>query len=309
MNRPSVSRVRRRTSAPTFPALRFLLPLTSALALAGFGVVADRPARAGEVQAAPVVAPAEAAVALDVVESKGSYESQGKTISIETYEPKAPGKYPAVLVIHGAGGMTIGGPLFRESARLLAKRGYVAHIVHYFDLTGTKIADLPTMKANFPAWMKAVADGVTNVSKQKNVDPDRVGLLGFSLGSYLSLSLSMYDPRVLAVVEYFGGLPDVLVKDVKTLPPTLILHGDADRIVPVSEAKALEKLFQEKKVPYEVCIYQGQGHGFLGEPGLDAIRRSLAFFDKHVKSARPAAPKRATSAVPSPETYAGLAKG
>src|SRR5262249_29590891 len=177
------------------------------------------------------------------------------------FEPKAPGKYPAVLVIHGAGGMTIGGPLFRESARRLARRGYVAHVVHYFDLTGTMVADLPTMKTHFAAWMRAVPDGVTNAAKQPNVDPSRVGLLGFSLGSYLSLSLSVFDPRVSAVVEYFGGLPDVLVKDVTSLPPTLILHGDGDKVVPVSEAKALEKLCKEKQVPYEVRIYPGQGHG------------------------------------------------
>src|SRR4051812_46949042 len=49
-----------------------------------------------------------------VVESKGSYETQGKIVTIERFEPKGEGKYPAVLVIHGAGGMTIGGPWFRE---------------------------------------------------------------------------------------------------------------------------------------------------------------------------------------------------
>jgi carboxymethylenebutenolidase len=241
---------------------------------------------------------------LEVVESKGSYESQGKTITVERYEPKATGRYPAVLVIHGAGGMTIGGPWFRDSARMLARRGYVAHVVHYFDLTGTRVADLPTMRANFPAWMRALADGITSASKQPNVDPSRVGLLGFSLGSYLSLSLSMFDHRVLAVVEYFGGLPDELVKDVKTLPPTLILHGDADLVVPVSEAKELQALCREKVVAHEVCIYPGQGHGFTGDPNRDASRRTLAFFETHVKKAGPA-PRRATASVPDFERFLG----
>jgi carboxymethylenebutenolidase len=170
------------------------------------------------------------------------------------------------------------------------------------------VADLPTMKTHFAAWMRAVADGVTNAAKQPNVDPSRVGLLGFSLGSYLSLSLSVFDPRVSAVVEYFGGLPDVLVKDVKSLPPTLILHGDADKVVPVSEAKALETLCRERKVPHEVRIYPGQGHGFLGDHGEDAMRRALAFLDRHVKSADPTR-KRPTSAVPRPEAYAGAGGG
>lgn len=238
----------------------------------------------------------------DVVEMKGNFESQGKTIAIERYEPKAPGKYPAVLVVHGAGGMTVGGPWFRDSARALARRGYVAHLVHYFDLTGTRLADPPAMKAHFAGWMRVLADGVTNATRQPNVDPTRVGLLGFSLGSYLSVSLSMYDPRVSAVVEYFGGLPDALAGQVKTLPPTLILHGETDPVVPVAQAKALERLCEEKKIPYEICIYPGQGHGFFGETGRDASRRTLAFFDAHLKDA--ATPRtRETSVVPDPETF------
>lgn len=253
---------------------------------------------------APFLAPSScrpavaADAALEIVESRGSFESQGKTIAIERYEPKAPGRYPAVLVVHGAGGMTIGGPWFRESARMLARQGYVAHVVHYFDLTGTQIADLPAMKAHFAGWMKVLADGIANASRQPNVDPKRVGLLGFSLGSYLSLSLSMYDPRVSAVVEYFGGFPDILVKDVKTLPPVLILHGEVDPVVPVAQAKALEALCKDRKIPYEIQLYPGQGHGFLGEPGRDASRRTLAFFDTHVKNAPAALRVRETTAVP-----------
>ena len=291
MNRFSVSRAPRRS----------LLLMTFALTFGGFA-----PGRAAGPPVAPTIVPA--APDFEVVESTATYQSQGKPISIERFEPKAPGRYPAVLVVHGAGGMTIGGPLFREAARTLAGRGYVAHVVHYFELTDTKIADLATMKANFPAWMKALADGVTNASTQPNVDPERVGLLGFSLGAYLSLSLALYDARVLAIVEYFGGLPDVLLKDVKTLPPTLILHGDADLIVPVSEARALEKLCKEKKVPHEVCIYPGQGHGFLGAPGADSLRRCVTFFDIYVKKADPSR-KRATSAVPQPEAYRRLVGG
>lgn len=238
----------------------------------------------------------------DVVEMKGSFESQGKTIAIERYEPKGPGKYPAVLVVHGAGGMTVGGPWFRDAARALARRGYVAHLVHYFDLTGTRLADPQAMKTHFAAWMRVLADGVTNASRQPNVDPGRVGLLGFSLGSYLSVSLSVYDPRVSAVVEYFGGLPDALAGQVKTLPPILILHGDADPVVPVAQGKALERICKENGAVHEVCIYPGQGHGFLGETGHDATRRTLAFFDAHLKHA-PAHRTRETAAVPNLETF------
>ena len=178
----------------------------------------------------------------------------------------------------------------------------MAHVVHYFDLTGTIVADRPTMNKNFAAWLRTVADAVTNVSRQPNVDPDRIGLIGFSLGSFLSTTLGMYDERICAVVDYFGGLPNVLAKDVRTLPPTLILHGDADDIVPVSEARSLESLLKERHVPHDLRIYEGQSHGFHGATFDDSTRRVIAFFGTHVRTASSARPRREIAPLPAPTT-------
>jgi dienelactone hydrolase len=245
---------------------------------------------------------AVATVAEDFVASVGRFESQGKSISVERFEPKAEGRRPAVVVVHGSGGMIVGGYATREAARRLAQRGYVVHVVHYFDLTGTIIADRPTMNKNFASWLRAVADAVTYISRQPNVDPDRIGLIGFSLGSFLSTTLGMYDERICAVVDYFGGLPDVLVKDVKTLPPTLILHGDADAIVPVSEARSLESVLKSRRIPHDLRIYGGQGHGFNPETFEDSARRTIAFFDTHVRGASSGRPRREIAPLPAPTT-------
>jgi len=224
----------------------------------------------------------------EIVESKGSFPSIGKTIGFERFDPRGPGKHPAVIILHGAGGMDVGGPEFREFGRELARRGYVARIVHYFDQTGTKTADAATIARSFSAWLVTIGDAITDLSGAANVDPSRVGLLGFSLGSYLSLSTAGRDRRVSAVVEYFGGLPEPFAWNLKRFPPTLILHGDADRIVPVAEAHKLERLLAEKKFPFEVRIYPGQGHRFTGDENVDAYRRSIAFLDKHLRAQAPA---------------------
>ena len=219
----------------------------------------------------------------EIVESTGSFASQGKTIGVEKFEPKAGGKHPAILVLHGAGGMEIGGPEFRAFARELARRGYVAHIVHYFDLTGIGHADAPAIGRSFASWMITIGDALTALGKQEDVDPDRIGLLGFSLGSYLSLSVASQDRRVSAVVDYFGGLPGLFSWNLQRFPPTLILHVDADAVVPVAEARKLERILQAKDFPFEIRIYPGQGHRFTGEADRDAYLRSLAFLDRYVK--------------------------
>ncbi len=220
----------------------------------------------------------------EIVESEGSFLSLGKTIGVERFEPGEAGRHPAILILHGAGGMDVGGPEFREFARELARRGCVAQIVHYFDQSGTRRqADAATIGRSFSSWMVTIGDAITSLSRQENVDSGRIGLLGFSLGSYLSLSVASHDPRIAAVVEYFGGLPDLFARNLKRFPPTLILHGDADPIVPVSEARKLEKVFREQNFPFEIRIYPGQGHRFTGPDDVDAYTRSLSFFEKHLK--------------------------
>ncbi len=61
-------------------------------------------------------------VAEEFVASIGRYESQGKSITVERFEPKGEGRRPAVVVVHGSGGMIVGGYSTREAARRLAQR-------------------------------------------------------------------------------------------------------------------------------------------------------------------------------------------
>ena len=87
------------------------------------------------------------------------------------------------------------------------------------------------------------------------------------------------------MVEYYGGLPEWEELDLNRLPPVLILHGDADRNVRVEEAYKLEQALRASGVSYEMHIYAGAGHGFRGEDRDDAIKRTLDFFESHVKRA------------------------
>ncbi|CAN5808342.1 hypothetical protein BH23PLA1_BH23PLA1_03020 [soil metagenome] len=230
-----------------------------------------------------VEAKAEEAEPSPFKESASTFESGGKSIRIERFEPAAEGELPAVIILHGAGGMQIGGEAFRDVARRMARQGYVAHLVRYFDRTETRSADLEAMRQHFETWMDTIADAIDHAAAQPNVDGDRIGLIGFSLGSYLALSESARNPKIKAVAEYFGGLPEVLLSEVDRLPPILILHGNADPIVPISEARALEKLCKDKGFPYEIKVFEGAGHGFFGPSGEDAFVLVRAFFAKHLK--------------------------
>jgi dienelactone hydrolase len=215
--------------------------------------------------------------------STGALKSESKEISFDLFEPAAPGQYPAIVMLYGSGGMAVGGSLFRLTAEALAREGYVVYLPHYFEKTGTQFATRDDDVKYFATWMRTISDTIDHAKAKANVDSQRIGLIGFSLGAYLSLSVASVDNEVKAVVEYFGGLPDFFGKQLRAMPPTLILHGDADRTVPVSEAYNLENLLKSRKAPYEIKIYPQQGHGFNGTAAADAMQRTVTFFEKNLK--------------------------
>lgn len=167
-------------------------------------------------------------------------------------------------------------------AALLAEQGFAVYLLHYFDRTDTQFADKATIFRNFPLWMKTLWDAVSFVEKQTEVDRERIALLGFSLGAYLSLANASIDGRVKVVVEFFGGLPKEMKLFMRRLCPVLILHGEADPTVPVEEAYQLQQLLEKKNIPYEIKIYPGAGHGFENDVWRDAGLRTLQFLKKHL---------------------------
>lgn len=134
-------------------------------------------------------------------------------------------------------------------------------------------------------WLETLRDAFSYVLAQPGVDPQRVGLLGFSLGGFLSLALATQEPRISAVAQLFGGLPEPFLPDAGKLPPVLILHGGRDTVVPVAEAEKLEALLKQHRIPFEIKIYSDQGHHFTGLAQIDALRRVVAFFRRYLQKA------------------------
>jgi carboxymethylenebutenolidase len=216
-----------------------------------------------------------------ITQSQLSFQSGGKDIRLDCFLPTANGqRFPAVIGLHGSGG---GHASMAAPASLLAEQGFAVYVLHYFDRTGTtEIDGLQTIFRHFPVWMKTLWDAVSFVARQPQVDPEHIGLLGFSLGAYLALSASAIDSRIQAVVEFFGGMPKEMRFFTRRLCPVLILHGELDKTVPVEEAYHLQQTLEKKQIAYEMQIYAGVGHGFSGEVWRDASLRTLTFLRKYL---------------------------
>lgn len=212
-----------------------------------------------------------------------TYFSAGKPIGIDIFVPANAGRYPVVLALHGSGGLYSG---YNQFPQMLADRGFSVFLPHFFDATGTSWASPSIIPEKFPAWMIAVSDALDFAQDQPQADGEHIGIVGFSLGAYLGLSIASQQSRVKAVVDFFGGLPDHFAEQVRHLPPVLILHGERDNVVPLAEAHKIEALYRTRQAEFEMKVFKNAGHGFHGLDMLDAGQRTYFFLKKHLSNNR-----------------------
>jgi carboxymethylenebutenolidase len=232
---------------------------------------------------------------------KGEFTSSGKPVQEYHCVPKGSGPHPAVVMLHGASQRKdSGNPDYEKMCSELAGLGYYTEFIEYYSQTDAVGPGQPEqMKEDFPIWLEEIHSGLDALDKNPLVDPHRVAMMGFSLGSFLSLSVGAIDPdQIAAIVEYYGGLPPALQYGAKSMPPTLILHGDKDVLVPVANAHELDDLLTKEKRPHEMKIYESANHAFNfpelaiwynADDAQDAWNRSVKFLASNLNGSAAAA--------------------
>ena len=185
-------------------------------------------------------------------------------------------------MLHGADGLTMRGPQYRAGAQAIATIGCHVALTHYLDRTKERWVLPATLQQNLGPWLGTVGDAITWVRGRPRVDPNRIGLVGMSLGAALSLARAGQDRRIKALVDYFGPMPESFAR-ITRFPPTLILHGAADPIVPVANSYAVESVLKNLGVPHEIAVYPGQGHVLVGKAQVDAGRRVSGFLNRYLR--------------------------
>lgn len=192
------------------------------------------------------------------------------SVTVERFGPSVSGG--SVILLYGSDGLTSSGR-YQFAANMIAGAGYNVLLPRYFEATGDQRARYGEIKSKFPVWLEAI-ETITGDQQA------RFAVVGFSLGGALALALAARDHRIKAVVDFFGFLPPGLER--ASLSPTLILHGDADRVVPVSNAEAIERLVKSSGGSVQSHIYPGEGHGLSLASWPDAIARTQAFLREHL---------------------------
>lgn len=67
-------------------------------------------------------------------------------------------------------------------------------------------------------------------------------------------------------------------------PPTILIHGDQDRAVPVGQSRSIIERLSDAKVPARLVVREGVGHAY---PGWEADTRLIAdWFDQYLRRVR-----------------------
>src|SRR5262245_25224359 len=107
-----------------------------------------------------------------IVEADATFKSRGAEVVVDVFSPEGPGAYPAVVVVHGHGGVGEGKRSgSHELARRLARAGYVALVPHYFGGRKPDPKDGRKNARSFAAWERAVDDTVGYAARRPDVDP------------------------------------------------------------------------------------------------------------------------------------------
>jgi dienelactone hydrolase len=116
------------------------------------------------------------------------------------------------------------------------------------------------------------------------VDSERIGVLGWSLGSHLAFARSAKDPRIKAIVSISGHLP---VESKSKFPPVLILQGSKDKSTPAQRLKDFQEKLKAENSPVVSHVYRGVGHNLDVPTWDDVSRRTAVFFNKYLKKHEP----------------------
>ena len=251
-----------------------------------------------------------------------TWQSDGRAVSGHLLYPRnfdAAKKYPLIVWPHG-GPAGIALPEWPEASlqpAVMAGLGYFVFLPNPRGSYGQGEAFVRGNVKDFGGGdLRDIMSGVDAVLKQAPIDPNRLGIHGWSYGGYMTMWAITQTNRFKAAVAgagisnwqsyygensidqwmtpYFGATvydnpavyaksaPITFVKKVKT--PTLIVVGERDGECPSPQSYELWHALHVLGVTTELVVYPGEGHMFVDPKNKrDLIERAAAWFDKYLR--------------------------
>jgi dienelactone hydrolase len=181
-------------------------------------------------------------------------------------DPEGSGRRPGVLVAHEAPGLN---DHPKRRARMLAELGYVALAV---DMYGNgRVAGkgedaqqlMAPLREDVPRLRRHVRAGLDALAALPNVDPKRLGAMGYCFGGLAVLELARMGAPLAGVVSFHGILATKTPEDAKNITAkVLVCTGAEDPLVPPEQVAAFSVEMTKAGVDWQVITYGGAKHAF-----------------------------------------------
>lgn len=238
---------------------------------------------------------------------KSDYPFEGTNLEAITFRPEVDGKYPGVLLVPGYQGRAGD---YVHLGRLLAAEGIASMAVTQPGFGKS------TGQADYvgPKTIEALTTGFNKLKLEKFVDSKKMGIFGYSRGGMAASLLAVKLKGLKAVVLGAGvydfkraydeikiegitanmkretGMTEEAIKERSSVfqmdrlqAPVLILHGEKDENVPVSQALLLRDRLKELKKDFEIKLFPNAAHGI---PRSEFLPLMIDFFNRRLKGAK-----------------------
>ena len=189
--------------------------------------------------------------------------------------PTGSGPFPAIVVIHHAGGVD---GFTKGMADRFASVGYVAIAPELYHREDPDNTDHPLVRmqrlrdANIVPDVKAAFEHLRSLA---GVRSDRIGIAGFCMGGRVAYLMATHIPELSAAVVFYGGnimMPwgegPAPFERTENIPcPLLGLFGEEDANPSPTDVEKLDSELTRLGKEHEFHSYEGAGHAFMNDAG------------------------------------------
>ena len=206
------------------------------------------------------------------------YAESGEWFEGLVARPDGDGAKPAVLVCHAFGGRD---EFADGKARELAELGYIGAAIDVYGI-GKRGTDNESRSALMMPLLedrallrRRLAAAYQAVRTRDDVDPDRMGAIGFCFGGLCAIDLARMGARLRGVASFHGLLKPAKGLDDDIKAKILVLHGLSDPMVPPVAIGDFAAEMLAADADFELHAYAGVMHAFTNpaanNPGFGTV--------------------------------------
>ena len=237
-----------------------------------------------------------------------TFQSDGFAMRAYLARPKAPGNYPAVIVLHEAFGLV---EHERDVARRFANAGFIVLAPDVYSRIGApkNAADMTEVRAKMfglaDAQLVRDFEAAAAFARAQPGASGKVGCVGFCVGGRWTLLFACSSSKLDAAIDCWGGFITRATAEATTTPqrptpvvdlaprlhcPLYIVCGEEDQNPSPADAAELGRRLDQAGKRYQLEVFKNAGHAFFADyrpsyreqPAFELWPKMVAFFKSNL---------------------------